>query len=444
MSSPLALAAVTAVLKEQLSAGLAEFDLSPVGSFEITALPPDRVTTGDTEPNRLNLFLYRVSPNPGWRNAGLPAYGSDGQPTGNPPLALDLHYMLSAYGAKDLHAEILLGCAMELLHERPLLTRDAIRRSFAAAQPSTVGAIEPDRQGRSAADLAEQIETLKITPHYLSADELSKLWTAMQSRYRPTVTYEVTTVLIQGHRPLRTPLPVLARGDGDTGVQSQPRLGTPPPRVPTLLGLTLPDTTRLAAEMGDLVELTGALLSGNTVAAEFRHPLLAAPLVRPLEPGASAEQARLRIPQSQNAALPGHDAAADATWPAGHYTLALRIERAGQPTVRTNELPLSLAPRLTAVPQVAGQAADPQLVLAMAPQVWPKQRVEAFVGSDPCPVGTHANKTASLTLSVKDAKRSAGPVPVRLRIDGVDNELVRDRSRRPPQFDPQQCVSLPP
>ena len=46
----------------------------------------------------------------------------------NPPLALNnLHYLLSAYSGGDLHAEILLGYAMQLLHEMPVLTRAAIR-----------------------------------------------------------------------------------------------------------------------------------------------------------------------------------------------------------------------------------------------------------------------------------------------------------------------------
>ena len=34
------------------------------------------------------------------------------------------------------------------------------------------------------------------------------------------------------------------------------------------------------------------------------------------------------------------------------------------------------------------------------------------------------------------------PVPVRLRVDGVETVLVRDRNLRPPQFDPQQSITL--
>ena len=73
MSSALAIAAVTASLRDRLNDGLLDQDLSHVGSFTVTAQPPDRITTGGNEVNQLNLFLYQVTPNLGWRNAALPS-----------------------------------------------------------------------------------------------------------------------------------------------------------------------------------------------------------------------------------------------------------------------------------------------------------------------------------------------------------------------------------
>ena len=89
------------------------------------------------EQSRLNLFMYRVTPNQGYSNVELPSQDSRGVRLANPPLALDLHYLLSAYGADELHGEILLGYGMQLLHETPVLSREAIRRSLAA--PRFVG-----------------------------------------------------------------------------------------------------------------------------------------------------------------------------------------------------------------------------------------------------------------------------------------------------------------
>src|SRR5262249_32598942 len=126
MSSPLAIAAVTAILKDLLNEGLINNDLSPVGSFVVSALPPDRITTGETEHNLLTLFVYQVPPNIGWRNAQLPSRDAQGARLTNPPLALDLHYLLTAYGSVDLNAEILLGFAMDLLNNTPVLTRDMV------------------------------------------------------------------------------------------------------------------------------------------------------------------------------------------------------------------------------------------------------------------------------------------------------------------------------
>ena len=180
MSSPLAIAAVTAALKDLLNDGLLNHDLSSIGSFSVTATPPDRVTTGQNEPNQLNLFLYQITPNLGWRNMDLPSRDGNGAQLANAPLAIDLHYLLTAYGSQDLNAEVLLGYAMQLLHETPVLTRAQLRTVLGAPSPVD-GSILPSPFGSlSALDLADQVELIKISPVFLTSEELSKMWTAMQ------------------------------------------------------------------------------------------------------------------------------------------------------------------------------------------------------------------------------------------------------------------------
>jgi hypothetical protein len=449
VSSPLALAAVTATLCDLLNNGLINNDLAAVGSFSVTALPPDRIETGNNEANRLNLFLYQVTSNAGWRNEGLPYHDSRTPTTrlSNPPLPLDLHYMLTAYGSATFAAEILLGYAMELLHSLPVLTRANIREALAPTNPISVTLVPPDPQGRKAIDLADQIEMIKITPHYLSAEELSRLWTSMQARYRPTMVYQVSTVLIQGVRPRRSPLPVLARGDRDRGVKSQASIGAPPPARPTLAALrvmpAVATDVRDGVELGDTLELSGALLAGGTVTAEFRHPLLTTPIVRAVEPGPTSERVRVVVPQSHDPLLPTFLAAADSNWPAGFYTVALRIDRAGKPAHLTNEMPFTLAPRVPQVPTVSGTAVNPQIALTFFPELWPGQRAAVYVGGDPFVVAPVGAKTGTLTLSIKGFTPADTEVPVTLRVDGVDSQIVRDRSLEPPQFDPKQRVSLP-
>src|SRR5215211_5297880 len=137
MSSPLAIAAVTAVLKDLLDNGLIDHSVSAAvgGPVVVTAHAPQRIKTDENEVAQLNLFLYQVTPNPGWRNAGLPSRNGSGNLLTNPPLALDLHYLLTAYGKQDFEAEILLGYAMHLLHETPVLTREAIRKTLGPVSP---------------------------------------------------------------------------------------------------------------------------------------------------------------------------------------------------------------------------------------------------------------------------------------------------------------------
>jgi hypothetical protein len=214
MSSALAIAGVSAVLTDLLNNGLVDNDITPLtGPVNVSAKPPDRVTpSGGTDLNQLNLFLYHVAPNPGWRNTALPSRDGEGARLTNPPLALDLFYLLTAYGEKDFQAEILLGYAMQLFHETPVLTRDAIRTALGGSPKPVVGTVLPQTfQTLVAADLADQVEQIKIIPQAMSIEEMSKLWTALQTSYRPTAAYQVSVVLIESRRPTRQTFPVRER-----------------------------------------------------------------------------------------------------------------------------------------------------------------------------------------------------------------------------------------
>jgi hypothetical protein len=197
VSSALAIASVTSILKDLLDSRLIDHAVtSRVGDVTVTALPPDRIPVGADERGQLNLFLYRLTPHSGWR-AVDPSL-SAGSP---PPLALNLHYLLTAYGEQDFQAEILLGYAMQLLHETPLLPSETIREVLASI--SRNGATGRDGTVHSAVsvfDLADHVEQISVRPEFLSTDETSKLWSALQARYRPSAAYEVSTVSIEAHR----------------------------------------------------------------------------------------------------------------------------------------------------------------------------------------------------------------------------------------------------
>ena len=89
---------------------------------------------------------------------------------------------------------------MHLLHERPVLDRAAIRR---ALQPSPLDSsiLPPAFQALTASDLADQIEAVTITDEPIDSEEMSRLWSAIQSHYRPTAAYVVSVVLIEARKP---------------------------------------------------------------------------------------------------------------------------------------------------------------------------------------------------------------------------------------------------
>jgi len=257
VSNALAIASVTAVLKDILNNGVIDNQLS--GDVTVSALPPDRVlVNGQPETNRLNLFLYQVTPNLGWRNVGLPSHDSRGERVANPPLGLDLHYLLTAYGASEFQAEILLGYGMQMLHEAPVLTRDAIRRALTPTPPFSSTVLPPALQGAS--DLADQVESIRITPQVLSSEEISKLWTAIQSHYRPTAAYQASLVLIESRRSRRVALPV---------ANDERRIYVVPFRHAAIESVTSAAGPLAPIQAGTTVEIRGRDLAGDITAVLF-------------------------------------------------------------------------------------------------------------------------------------------------------------------------------
>src|SRR5512140_2194799 len=106
MSNTLAIAAVTATIKDILGA---------------VARPPDKARTSE-DVNQLNLFLYQTVPNAALRNGYNSPQVRPGE-QGFSPLAVNLHYLLTAYGRNfdELLSHRLLGRAMSLLHDHVIL-----------------------------------------------------------------------------------------------------------------------------------------------------------------------------------------------------------------------------------------------------------------------------------------------------------------------------------
>jgi hypothetical protein len=465
MSTALAIAAVTATLKALLENGLTQNAwASAVGNPTVSALPPDRVVpaTG-TDPNQLNLFLYHVTPNPGWRNLGLPSRDRDGQTVANPPLALDLHYLVTAYGSEMFNAEILLGYAMQVLHETPGLGREAIRAALGAAG----GSLAAVRRALATSELADQFEQLKITPQSMDTEEMSKLWTAFSTHYRPTAAYQVTVVLIESRNAARAPLPVLQRGLGDFGVAVQANLLPP---VPTLVGLH-PPNRQPAVRAGlhfDKLRLFGHHLAAAELTVEFQHLRLNVELaIRSTGPAAgvtlltadatAAERAKDPSLQFADAGLEV-DLSQATGWAAGVYRVDVRL---GAPTDAnapvTNALTVAVAPEfVTTGPNAPAFALDsnqqPIIRLTCNPPVFRGQKVSFVVGdrelagAPEFPAGSPPAPTTDQVVcqnALPDAWKGTTQ-PARLRTDGVEGLFILQPEGQPPQFDGSQSIAIPP
>lgn len=439
MSSPLAIASVTAVLRDLLNNGLIDHNIvGALGSnVTVSAVPPDTIPVGGSNATtQLNLFLHQVTPNAALRNAGLPSRDPRGGRIANAPLALDLHYLLTAYGAEELHSEILLGYAMYLMHERPVLDRDAIRTAVAGATVDT-SILPAAYQALSAADLADQLELIKITPAPMGTEEMSKLWSALQAHYRPSAAYSVSVVLIEAEKPARSPLPVLTRGPRDmvtgreAGIIATAGLIPPYPG----LGAIEPPNRQIAAVQGDSIDLIGHHLDGTGLEALFHHPLLDEPIVVPIGANVNSDRVSVTLPD---------DGAAHAGWPPGNWSVSLRLQRPGETDARTtNSLPLMLAPTVdfgaSSATRDAGTGAV-TIQIALTPEVRSSQRVRLMAGGLEAAPLNLTGQTGSLEFSYPEL--AAGSQWIRLRVDGVDSLLV-DRTADPPEFDTTQQLVIP-
>jgi hypothetical protein len=405
MSSALAIAGVTAVLRSMLESWLNDQNANAAlggANAEVTAVAPDTIelTGADARP-RLNLYMYQVTSNSGWRNVDLPTTDDRGARSTNPPLALDLRYLLTAYGAREFDAEVLLGYGMQLLHMVPVPSREQIGgRLPLALQPSLLG---------------QQVEMIKITPEVMSTEELSKLWAAFQARYRPTAAYVASVVLIESPSAGRVPLPVLTRG-----IRVQPDL------LPTLPGITAvrPPNGQPGAVLGDVVTIEGHRLNGTNRRVRLENRQLGVELDIAAQPGAETGLLRFIVPNDP------------AALPVGTYAVQILVQPPGEASQRvSNWLSLTVLPNiLTDLPIdiVRDEGGTATISLNFTPRVRPDQRAALVIGSLEVIAPERTESTDTLEFVMVDAPE--GTFLVRLRFGGYDSLVIADYTATPPTF----------
>jgi uncharacterized protein DUF4255 len=416
VSSALAIAGVTQVIRDLLNDRIVDGNVAGVigSSVTVSTMPPDKVVSDNgVEATQLNVFLRHVTPNLGWRNEGLPSRDSSGLARlSNPPLALDLHYLISAYGSQDLHAEILLGYAMQMLHEHPFITRAEIRSSL--EPPPDVGATLPEAlQALAETGLADQVEQLRITPEFLSTEEMSKFWTSTLTHYRPSAAYQVSVVLIQARNPAPLPLPVLERK-----IRALPTLTA---WAPTLTSIE-PSAKQPTVQIDKLVTLHGQALGGSAHEVQLFNDKFK--VEEPLTPeSVRGDKLEFRIP-----------AARAADFPIGVYRVAASVLPAGESEPRrTNNLALTLAPTFVGPQQPVPRAGDgsASFSLTVTPALRTGQLARLVLGASEFAPQSFADGATTLNFTIANAP--VGDHLARLRVDGVDSPVI-DAEAKPPAF----------
>ncbi len=429
MSDGFGLAGVSAVLRRRVLDAFAAADVAgAIGLAPVTVMPPDRVIRDD-EPTGVNLYLHQVTPNPGWRNRGLPALSGTGERIGSPPLALDLHYLLTAYGAEPYHAEVLLGHAMLALHDLGVLGPAEIGAALDAGPPPP----DPDLPDAvRASGLAGQPAALTVTLEAMDPEASSRLWSAMQARYRMTAAYLVTVALLEPAAVPASALPVRAVG---SAVLPLERPGVrrvedaDDPAAPVLATSTLAIVgERLTSAAGVLVRLDAQELSPDVGDVSFARIIVRpADLPVPLHAGAHA----VRVVHAVTFGDPPvpHDALESE---AVTFLLRPRITA----LARTND----------AVAAVDGvQRADGTLALTLDPPVTAAQRVrvllthlasgESLSLGVPRGNGIEPPATAAAAVEVVYAGARTGPHLVRVIVDSAQSPVSGD-----PYDEPQVTI----
>jgi hypothetical protein len=249
---------------------------------------------------------------------------------------------------------------------------------------------------------------------------MSKLWTALQSHYRPTTAYVATVVLIESTLPARATLPVLSRGPvdlasgRDRGVVVEPSLLAALPTIQSVV----PRDLQPAAMVGALVDINGHHLDGT-------------------EGTVLLTNARFQISQEvgTDSSTPASVAFTVPDLPVGFYQLALRVIPPGETNPRTsNQLALIIGPEITTpLPMNVARdgAGTATITLDFRPQARPGQPVSLLLGTREVvadPIGT---ATGTLTFVVENAP--TGDQFLRLRVDSIESAIV-NRTATPPAF----------
>jgi hypothetical protein len=170
---------LVALLRDEFAA---RDDVFTMDGEAVSLVAPDAVD--EESATRLSLSLYRIEENASMKNTDM-GRASDPTVSQEPPLALDLYYLVTAYpggGSADgtaatVEQQRVLGLAMQTFHDNAVLSDEQLS-----------GSLDSDVD-------------LQISLVSTSVDELTGLWsTVPDAAFQPSAVYHVGPVLIDSRQ----------------------------------------------------------------------------------------------------------------------------------------------------------------------------------------------------------------------------------------------------
>jgi hypothetical protein len=379
MSDWRSISIVTESLRTLLDKGLK----TELGSGNVTAKPPDKARENNNNSNQVNLFLYQISFNSHRRNMDFPQRGRKAE-TKNPPLALDLRYLITAYAAgnDETIAHRLLGRVMSVMHDHTALTSEDLVKP-------------PEMSG----EFIPQVESLRIVPQPLSLDEVSKMWTAFQTPFRISAAYEISAVLVDSKVSRKVALPV---------------------RAYNIYALQLhrpfiEEVSPHAAMPGTRLVIEGKNLKGEKTAIRIgsgTESILITPEIL------SDRQLEVTLPENLVAGVNTVQIAHDLMIGTPPFT---------HPLLESNIAAFVLIPKILEAPQVVHQGTS--LTIRVAPKVGRQQRVSLLLGDQPIDIPPRSPTGPITSDELEFPIASDFPVDhylLRLQVDGAESPLEID------------------
>ncbi len=142
---------------------------------EFRLLSSGELRDADNFGTTLSLYLYRVTMNEHLRNSGRINDPADV----NVPLAVNLHFLMTAWAASALTEHTILAWAMRQLYLHPMLTSSSL---------SPEAGWGPD-------------DFVHVIPAELSTEDIMRIWDALEPSYRLSVSYIARVVRIDADTP---------------------------------------------------------------------------------------------------------------------------------------------------------------------------------------------------------------------------------------------------